>query len=231
MADQNWLDTAVKNPQVQAWFSSLKARYPQEVKGNVKDWIKKDQLGSKVEDASQYDYKKAVSLGRFPQTDSLSGDLHWDDAGKNPKYWGKTMQNLLFNPIRRQEGRPKFDPSQQIDTTDKSILGSIPKNVTRWLSKYPDAMQPGNPSRAPDFITFMGNQGGKYGTGWARPGAPNDHYGTNKNWIPAVHSMLKQEVGQGEYDYLHSQNLALNQQQPQNQTAPWLNATSVARQA
>ncbi len=195
MADNSWLQDTVNHPQIQAWFKELKLVHPEIPYDTAYDFIKNDTSG--------YDYKKAVDNGAYPKRDPGTGQLHWDDIGKTPIYWKKYLTQVMTPAIRQQEGPAKHDNlGGGRDTRTKTIRRSIPKNFDRWLTKYPQAMESGNPTNAPAFVNFMGNQGGPYGGGWAPLSVPG-----NETWIPGVKNIMKQNLGQPTYDYLHSMNL------------------------
>lgn len=188
----NWLDTLSKNKDANAWYAALQAAYPELQGTSIRDYVAKDTSG--------YDYSKAVAANRYPKIDSGTGQLHWDDIGKGDTYWKNYLVQNMFPAVRRQEGPAVYDPVKHIDTRDQTIKNSIRNNWDRWNTKYPDAM---NNPKAPDYVTFMGNEGGPVGKGWANPKVSP----INKTWIPGVKSIMKQNLGTPTYNYLHDMNI------------------------
>ena len=144
------------------------------------------------------------------------------DTGKSLEYWKRRIVQDTFPAIRRQEGPALYDPKRQIDTRDQTIRNSTYNNAGRWMEKYPGVL--GDRTKGPPFLDFMGNEGGPFwnnpesirsgATGWAKPGAPNDD-GTNQYWIPKIKEIMKQQLGEPTYNYLHDMNIVM---QP---NAPW----------
>ena len=98
------------------------------------------------------------------------------------------LQKIMGEAVSRAEGSTLYDPKRQIDVRKNTILNSIKNNYDRWIESGMEE----------DFVTFMAERGGPWGTGWAAVGAPNDPNNLNENWIPNVKSIIASQLNDEE---------------------------------
>ena len=95
--------------------------------------------------------------------------------------------------------------SETTTNPGKVLMNSVENNYKRWESGKTPA--PWINERPAKFIDFMQRR-------WAPIGAENDPKNLNANWAPGVRAILRQMIGDQEYERLKRLNIV---QAPQGQ--------------
>lgn len=117
----------------------------------------------------------------------------------------------LFELIAQAIARQENDPTgmygvRSVSTAEPSkvLMNSVKNNYRRWENG--DTPAPWINERPAKFIDFMQRR-------WAPIGAENDPRNLNANWAPGVRAILRQMIGDQEYERLRRLNIVMEPNQ------------------